>query len=54
MQWKILIDSSHIVLSIEGVQLLEERLNDQEDVSIESITRIYVIEYLRFQINKHL
>ena len=33
---------------------VEERLNNQEDVSIESITRIYVIEYLRFQINKHL
>ena len=37
---------------IEGLQLLAERLNNQEDVIAESITRKYAIEYLLSQINK--
>ena len=39
---------------IEGLQLLAERLNNQEDVIAESITRKYAIEYLLSQINKTL
>ena len=39
---------------IEGLQLLAERLNNQEDVIAESITRKYAIEYLLSQINKIL
>lgn len=39
---------------IEGLQLLTERLNNQEDVIAESITRKYAIEYLLSQINKTL
>ena len=39
---------------IEGLQLLAERLNNQEDVIAESITRKYAIEYLISQINKTL
>ena len=39
---------------VEGLQLLAERLNNQEDVIAESITRKYAIEYLLSQINKTL